>query len=51
MASHEQVKAWAQDKADGKTISSDKQAAIDRTTIQTGLKGAEVTRILGGGKA
>lgn len=51
MADKEQVRAWAADKAAGKSISSDKQAAIDRTTSQAGSEGRAVERILGGGKA
>jgi len=51
MASKDEVRAWAKDKADGKSLSSDKQAAIDRTTSQAGSEGRAVTRILGGGKA
>lgn len=51
MASKEEVRAWAQQRAEGKSISSDKQAAIDRTTSQAGSEGRAVTRILGGGRA
>jgi hypothetical protein len=51
MASKEEVRAWAQMKAEGKTLDSSKQAAVDRTTSQAGSEGRTVTRILGGGKA
>lgn len=51
MASKEEVRAWAQMKAEGKKIDSFQQAAIDRTTNQAGSEGRAVTRILGGGKA
>lgn len=51
LASAEEIRAWAQQKAEGKTLDSFQQAAVDRTTSQAGSEGRAVTRILGGGKA
>ena len=49
MASTEEVRAWATQKAEGKSLTSDQQSAVDRTTSQAGSEGRLVTRLLGGG--
>jgi hypothetical protein len=48
MASKEEVRRWAQARADGQQIAQYQQDAIDRTTRQAGSEGRHVSRIVSG---
>lgn len=48
--STEDVRGFARQKAEGKSLDSDRQEALDRTTSQAGAEGRLVNRLIGGSK-
>lgn len=50
MASHEQNKAAAIKKSEGKPLTQDEQRDLDRAASQAGSNGRELNRLIGGGR-